>query len=347
MAQNQELAEFGRVVTMDTTSNSITLVGNLNVTNTSVTGKIQMGTPSAFDFGANAVIEIDSNTNTYNQIVIQNANTGNNASSDLVVTTDTGNDSNEYIDLGINNSGYNQAAFNIVGVKDGYLYTSNGALAIGTASAKPLIFHSNGTTTTFERMRIDAGGNVGISNTTPDAKLAVTGTANVSGVLTVGGIANFSANTNLLASANVSGNLNVTGFANVTANLTVTGFANVTANLTVTGSANVGTNSFFVGSFTNAAAGFTILPNRIKMNWGIVVPNSVGSNTVTLSSAFVTNTYGLSLTIFGTNSAGLGNSGFVRANTVNSSTINIITTSNGTLSNTNIASVYYLAIGPA
>jgi hypothetical protein len=36
-------------------------------------------------------------------------------------------------------------------------------------------------TNALERMRIDSGGNTGIGNTTPDAKLAVTGTANVSG----------------------------------------------------------------------------------------------------------------------------------------------------------------------
>lgn len=38
-------------------------------------------------------------------------------------------------------------------------------------------------TNALERMRIDAGGNTGIGNTTPDAKLAVTGTANVSGAV--------------------------------------------------------------------------------------------------------------------------------------------------------------------
>lgn len=38
-------------------------------------------------------------------------------------------------------------------------------------------------TNALERMRIDAGGNTGIGNTAPDAKLAVTGTANVSGAV--------------------------------------------------------------------------------------------------------------------------------------------------------------------
>jgi hypothetical protein len=49
-----------------------------------------------------------------------------------------------------------------------------------------LSFSVNGSVfTTAERMRIDAGGNVGIGNTNPNAKLAVTGTANISGNVSI------------------------------------------------------------------------------------------------------------------------------------------------------------------
>lgn len=161
---------------------SINAVGNVYSSNliTALT-KLQVGShgTGGYDFGSLAAIEIDGNQNTYLQIVVQNANTGNNASSDLIVTNDSGNDTVGFIDLGINSSTYNQASFNLTGAGDGYLYTSNGALVIGTASAQPVIFHSNGTTTTAEHMRITAGGNVGINTTTAGSTLVVNGDANV------------------------------------------------------------------------------------------------------------------------------------------------------------------------
>ena len=123
-----------------------TLSGNLTAVTANVTGKLQIGTAAGFDFGSNAVIEADANGNTYVQFVLQNANTGNNASTDMVLTNDSGNDSVGYIDLGINGSNYDQPGLNIVGAGDGYLYIANGHLAIGTASDKDLIFHAGGTT---------------------------------------------------------------------------------------------------------------------------------------------------------------------------------------------------------
>jgi hypothetical protein len=125
-----------------------------------VSTKIQVSGPHAFDFGSGAQIEIDSSQNTYSQVVIQNGNSGINASGDLVITNDTGNDTVGFIDLGINSSTYNNAAFTITGAGDGYLYASNGALVMGTVSNKDIVFHTNGTLTSNERLRINANGQI-------------------------------------------------------------------------------------------------------------------------------------------------------------------------------------------
>jgi hypothetical protein len=118
--------------------------------------KINIGNAAGFDFGNLAVVEIDASQNTYVQTIIQNANTGNNASGDLVVTTDNGNDSFGYVDLGINSSTYDRSEFSIAGAGVAYLYASDSDLAIGTAKNKELVFHANGTTSSDRKFTINA-----------------------------------------------------------------------------------------------------------------------------------------------------------------------------------------------
>ncbi len=118
----------------------------------------------------------------YFQLNIQNKSATAGASSDIVATSNNGDESYGYVDLGINSSAYNNAAYNIGGFNDSYLYSVasaggvGGNFSIGTASASTVIkFHTGGTTTANERMRIDAVGNVGISTNAPKSTLDVNG----------------------------------------------------------------------------------------------------------------------------------------------------------------------------
>jgi len=95
----------------------------------------------------NAYIQVDSNLNSYSQIVSQNHSSGTQASSDLVLVNDIGDDGNHFIDLGINGSNYTDPAYSSTLANDGYLYMNQGNLVIGTdTAAKTIKFIAGGTT---------------------------------------------------------------------------------------------------------------------------------------------------------------------------------------------------------
>ena len=119
-------------------------------------------------------IKATGNINNYFQLNIQNTSTGNTASSDIVATADDGSETNYFVDLGINGSGFNSGTFTIGDAHDGYLYSSGDDFAIGNAaSGKNLKFFTNGTLAANERMRITSSGNVGIGITAPEQLLHV------------------------------------------------------------------------------------------------------------------------------------------------------------------------------
>ena len=105
----------------------------------------------------------------YIQVNIQNLATGANASSDLVLTANNGTDTSNFIDLGINNQGFNDPVnYQLYKPLDGYLYISSGDLNIGTSTRNNVVkIHVGGITSgnlvaTFDEsgLKLSSGDNI-------------------------------------------------------------------------------------------------------------------------------------------------------------------------------------------
>jgi hypothetical protein len=151
--------------------------------NIHATGILHLGYLLEDTHYANAAIQADFNVNDFGQIVINNHNSGTNASADFVATNDIGDENNNYIDMGINSSTYYNSDYTIMDHNSGYLYVQGnvtgavqyGNLIIGTGSANTVIkFHTSGLDVTDERVRISDSG---LSTPLPITSTVITGTS--------------------------------------------------------------------------------------------------------------------------------------------------------------------------
>jgi hypothetical protein len=125
----------------DTVEVSLTRSGSLDVyANMMVTGSVIIGTGSlqvdgheilhVENSGSINIAHFDGNNQYYTQINVKNSNSGNNSSTDIVVTADNGNETIHYVDLGINSSGNDGGGIGFA--NDAYLLNSGKDLYIGT-----------------------------------------------------------------------------------------------------------------------------------------------------------------------------------------------------------------------
>ncbi|RYY59661.1 MAG: hypothetical protein EOO05_12565 [Chitinophagaceae bacterium] len=116
--------------------------------------------------------------NNYLQINVQNQSAGNQASSDIVATSNNGDEGSNYIDMGINGGGFNNSSMPMVsGANTAYLYSTGNDFSIGNGTTgMNLRFFTGGYAASNERMRIDGSGNIGLNTITPAAKLDNAGT---------------------------------------------------------------------------------------------------------------------------------------------------------------------------
>jgi hypothetical protein len=141
-------------------SQSPTFTGTVNFGNASITGlnvaSVNVSTVNVTSVQANSInigtvtyqatgafVEFGANTNSYQQVVIQNSSQGNDASADFIVSNADSSDSFLYGDFGINGPNFSQGpgSFNIANAV--YLYASSSDLAIGTQSANAIHFIVN------------------------------------------------------------------------------------------------------------------------------------------------------------------------------------------------------------
>jgi hypothetical protein len=106
--------------------------------------------------------------NSYFQFNIRNLSNGNQASSDIVMTADNGTETTNFMDVGINCSGYTYQQGNPImtgRANDCYILASGRDLYITNNSLNDdIIFLVGGTDTTKQRMRLFSNGNVAIGS---------------------------------------------------------------------------------------------------------------------------------------------------------------------------------------
>ena len=166
--------------------------GNLATKVLTATSNVFIGTPLNYT-PANAPVQVGYNINNYSQFSIQNANNGNNASTDIAVVANNGSDNDTYVDMGIVSSTYNQAAYSLYKPNDGYLIvagnttTGGGNLILNTYQANDIVFATGGTTAKFEVARITSGNTVVVKSTNNNTLSANTGALQVWGGASVSG----------------------------------------------------------------------------------------------------------------------------------------------------------------
>lgn len=131
-------------------------VGNvgIGVTPTASKGTLQVGAISYTD--TDVLAAFASNTNSYNQIVVQNTNAGATASVNINVSNNNGTSTTNYGEFGMNSSGFTGTNFSTAGWV--YLASATTDLAVGTYGANALHFITNSSNT--DAMTISSGGGV-------------------------------------------------------------------------------------------------------------------------------------------------------------------------------------------
>jgi len=236
------------------TTNNL-FAANINANNAVFDGFVHVGAAAmllGLDY-PNASLQVDTSVNGYSQIISQNHFQGANASVDFVAVSNNGDDTKNFIDMGINSNVYSNSDYTIGLGNDGYLYVNGGNLSLGTQSDKYIVFHAGGTR---------SNNRIGYANTTG----FYLDTARVTNL--IANTRNISEDTNVyFTAARARGNVSAAGNTTVGGNLQ---YNSTTGVFSYSTPANV---SYFVNDslYTNVAQ---MTANVNALNTAIVTANT-------------------------------------------------------------------------
>jgi len=317
---------------------NIQLSGNINVpvggtfSNTGVffgnaggIGALYAGT-TTYTALPTTVLQMSGNVDTYAQVNFQNINSGSNASTDLVLTADNGNDTDGYINLGIDSSTYNNPTFPGFYPNDGYLI-HHSALATGNLV---ILSHTEGSAIKLHVAVTNSGLRVNTStasSSTTSGALIVDGGAGVGGNFYLGGstlsatnaLANFAAINNTPIGNSTASTGSFTTLIAADASLSNIGTGNLVASyVTISGG--------YIATMINANVIDASITNLTSSN--VDVTTLVATN-FSSGNSRITGGY-IDATPIGPNTASTGN--FTTANATN---VTAYTITGATLNATN------------
>ena len=303
----------------NTTSNTWQMdVGNsvgitsdqIYTTEITANGVIHLGNAyNDYDF-TSALLQGDTSVDSYSQFVLKNHYQGANASADIVAVANNGDDTVNYIDMGINSNVYANVDYAVTGFNDGYLYTNGGNLVIGTQTAAKVINFFTGGTNSSSRIRgtiSDSGlsmvGNVTANNMistnatiggTVSASGNVTAVGNVIGgnlvgnILTPGRVAFVGSGKQVTDNGNLTFN-SATNVFSVAGNVNATNF-NGTFNGNIVTAGNVSTVGNVVGAYGIFSAGNTVINAGVSTT-GTVTGGNIQTAGIVSAAGNITGNY--------------------------------------------------------
>jgi hypothetical protein len=212
-----------------------------------------------------------------------------------VAVNDIGDDSNNYIDMGINSNAYNNTDYAVTRANDGYLYVNGGNLIIGTQTAGKVInLFTGGTNSTgYIRGTVSDTGLSMVGNVT--ANNLNGNTVSVTTVTAAGNITATNVSATTVTATNVVGT-NITGTLQTAAQNNVTSVGTLIS-LNVTGTVTGGNiaTAGNVSATGNVTGGNLVTPGTI-VNSGIITTGNISAFGNITSSA---NVRGANLTTAG------------------------------------------------
>lgn len=341
---------------------NIVLSGNINVpvggtfSNTGVffgnaggIGALYAGT-STYTALPTTVLQMSGNVNSYAQVNFQNINSGTKASTDFVLTADNGNDTDGFLDLGINSSTFNDPGFPGFYPNDAYL-VHHTAAGLGNL----VIFsHEGGSSIKFHVGEYgDANVRATVTNTGLRVNTATASSSTTTGALVVDGGAgiggNFYLGGSTLSATNALANfaaINNTPIGNATASTGkfTTLIANTGAVETFVTNAFSTANAIIAGGFIFAVTNANVIDatltniNSTNANIETLVATNFSSGNTRITGGYI------DATPIGPNTASTGN--FTTANALGVTAYTITgTTINAT--NGNVTTLYAQNISSA